>query len=101
MARKPFEPVNFYSMIPIVTGTLVDNAQVGTARACIGRTFSTSLTDTAFAHGLGRIPNGYLPFRSRLGGVMRDGVNHGSDWTSTSITLQTSTPNDVVSFFVL
>lgn len=87
--------------IPIITSTLVDNASVGTLRACVARTMNaTANTDTTLTHALGRTPNGYLVLRSQKGGVLYDGTNLGSDWTASQIVLRSTVAGDVVTFFV-
>ena len=83
-----------------VTGTLQDKNKVGTD-VVRQITFTTANTDATFNHLLGRKPNGYKVFRTKKGGVVYDGTNNGSDWTSTVIVLRNTVVNDVcwVSFF--
>lgn len=45
-------------------------------------------TDTPLSHSLGRIPSIYLVGRNQGGGIVHDGTNSGTDWTTSSIVLR-------------
>jgi hypothetical protein len=45
-------------------------------------------TDTTLTHGLGRVPSGYIAWRSQAGGIVTDGTNLGSDWTTDTVVLR-------------
>jgi hypothetical protein len=72
-----------------ITSTLVDNFKLGSFWVRVLVTINT--TDTTITHQLGRIPSIYLVGRSQAAGVVYDGTNLGSDWTTTQIVLRAST----------
>jgi hypothetical protein len=84
----------------LVLGPLQDNERVGTLIACVGRVFASANTDTTFAHMLGRVPNGYLMYRSSAGGLVYDPTTGTASWTATSITLR-ATVAGTYSFLLL
>ncbi len=63
--------------------TFVDNF----ASKNVSVTFSAIATDTAVAHGLGRVPTGYLVIRKSASMVVYDGA---AVWTASSIYLKSS-----------
>ena len=77
---------NAQAFIPIITGTLLDGARVGTFEAAVNRAVGTA--DTSLAHGLGRTPNGVLAYRSSSGGVLYDATSGVTLWTDRLIVLR-------------
>lgn len=67
-------------------GTLLDGVQVGSFAPMLARTINTA--DTTLPHKLGRKPQGYQVVRNRVGGVVYDGTNFGTDWTDIQIVLR-------------
>ncbi|MGB8520842.1 MAG: hypothetical protein WCD38_11835 [Candidatus Tumulicola sp.] len=84
----------------LVLGPLQDDERVGTLMACVGRAFASANADIAFAHLLGRVPNGYIAYRSSTGGVLYDASTGTAAWTATSITLR-ATLTGTYSFLLL
>lgn len=80
----------------IVTGPVLDNARVGGAFvALVGRVFSAANTNQALAHQLGRVPNGYIVYRTSDGGVVYDASDATASWTTTSIRLRCTSTSTV------
>jgi hypothetical protein len=55
-------------------------------------TFTSSATDTSLAHGLGRVPSGYLVLKRSANMVVYDGSNA---WTSQNIYLRASAAGSI------
>lgn len=91
---------NLGAAVFLVLGPLQDNERVGTLVACVGRVFASANANTTFAHVLGRIPNGYIMFRSSAGGLIYDPTTGATSWTTTSITLR-ATVAGTYSFLLL
>ncbi len=60
-------------------------------------TNATANTESAFAHGLGRVPVGYIVVRNGNGGVIYDGV---TAWTKDNIYLRCTTASNPVLLIV-
>lgn len=67
---------------------LVDNTRIGSFWTLLSRTIN--LADTTFTIGLGRKPSGYIVIRNVPGGIVYDGTNGGTDWSSSVIVVRAS-----------
>lgn len=66
--------------------------RVGSFFPILQQNFATALSDVTITTNLGRPPSGYITIRTPAGGgTVTDGANAGSDWTTTTITLQATT----------
>lgn len=73
-------------MIPVVNGTLTNGARVGTWAFTQGQ---INQQDTLVAHGLGRVPNGYLTISSP-GGLLYEASDGRTRWTSQNAYIRTT-----------
>jgi zona occludens toxin (predicted ATPase) len=73
--RTVFDGRNLQRALTIVTGPVLDNAKIGTS-------------DTTLPHVLGRVPNGYIMYRSSSGGQVYDASTGESLWSRSSIVLR-------------
>jgi hypothetical protein len=64
-------------------------------------TFAVVNTDATITHSLGRIPVAYWVVRCQKGGVVYDGTNLGTDWTTTTIILRNTVASDVDWIYIL
>jgi hypothetical protein len=84
-----------------VSGQIQDQNRLGTLGAAVGITTPAVGTDFTVKHPLGRIPNGYLCYRSALGGVLHDPPDGSARWTSQTIVLRSTVAGDTVSMLIL
>lgn len=84
--RTVFDGRNLQRALTIVTGPVLDNAKIGPYAALVGRAIGTS--DTTLPHVLGRVPNGYIMYRSSSGGQVYDASTGESLWSRSSIVLR-------------
>lgn len=70
---------------------LVNGQRVGSFQPVLLQTF-VAKTDTSITVNLGRPPSGYLQIGTPVGGsLITKGSKNGTDWTTTTIVLQTPT----------
>lgn len=90
---------NLFAFLPLITGPLLDNARIGAfGVACVNR--MVNIADTALAIQLGRVPNGYLVYRTPVGGGLGDPTSGTTLWTASQIVLAAAVPG-LYSFIVL
>ena len=93
----------FKSLFPIITGTLPSGiSAIGPWIAIVGQSMNAAAnTEQVVTHNLGRIPNGYIVIRSKLGGVVYDPTDGDARWTTTTMILRDTVAADVVSLMIL
>lgn len=84
-----------------VSGQIKDQNRLGTLGAAVNVTTPTSGTEFVVNHPLGRLPNGYLCYRTSLGGVVHDPSDGAARWTAQTITLRSTVTGDTISLLVL
>lgn len=103
---KPYEWNNELVQIKsVVNGEISFGTGDGKDRNMSGErlqvTFTAANADQTFNHDLKSIPIGYLALTSSNGGVIYNGSLQETDWTNTTITLRSTTANNIVSLFIL
>jgi len=90
------------SLVPVITGTLKTGInQVGMWVAVVGQVMGAANAEVTITHNLGRVPNGYIVFRTKVGGVVYDPTDGNSRWTNTTMILRDTVASDVVSLLVI
>jgi hypothetical protein len=87
------------ALIIINTSPILDNSRIGPYVYCAARVFASANTNTVFPHILGRVPNGYVMYRTP-GGLVYDASTGITAWTLNSITLR-ATVAGTYSFWLL
>lgn len=100
---KPYEFNKELTLIKqVVNGLLQFGDLFGNNRNMFGVmkavVFGPAATEVTVTHDLGVVPTGYLVLRNSNGGVVYDGV---TNWTKNNIYLQSTTPNNAVTIFIL
>lgn len=90
MSRPPLSlNPRLLALLPTITAGLTDNLRVGSFWTRLNINFAVANTAQDIAHGLGRVPSGYLVIGRRQAGDVYDDGTH-TNWTSGNIRLLAS-----------
>lgn len=84
-----------------VSGQIKDQNRIGTLGAAVAITTPTAGTEFVVAHPLGRMPNGYIVYRTALGGVVYDPSDGNARWNAQTLILRSTVTADTVSLLIL
>lgn len=84
-----------------VSGKIKDQNRMGSLGAAVSITTPTAGTEFTFPHPLGRVPNGYVVYRTALGGVVYDPSDGSARWDARTMILRSTVTGDMISLLVL